>query len=141
MNKQKNIKVDPPVEKTTALSVEYQGQMIYLNSSLVKEQKLSQQKITKLLKLHFLQAAAKDLMDHVENVKMLPKLAAVIEDLNFQMQELWGFNRDADFHHWYEVPRCTCPKMDNKDRFGTNQRIYSSECPVHNKKLKSTKSF
>jgi len=140
MSKQKISKLDF-LKKISEHSVEYQGQMIYLNSSLVEGQKLSQQQITKLLKLHFLQAAAKDLMDHVENVKMLPKLAAVIEDLNFQMQELWGFNRDANFHCWYEVPRCTCPKMDNRDRFGTDQRIYDLECPVHNKKLKSTKSF
>lgn len=55
-----------------------------------------------------------------------------LEDLEFYLQGLWGFKRDKNFHkYWLEMKGCTCPKMDNDDRFGTNYRIYNSSCPWH----------
>ena len=32
---------------------------------------------------------------------------------------------------------CTCPKMDNEDRFGTGYFIINLECPIHSSFCKS----
>lgn len=55
-----------------------------------------------------------------------------IETLEFELQDLWGFDRDRKFHsYWYKVEGCLCPKMDNKDLIGTDKRIQHFECPYH----------
>jgi len=52
--------------------------------------------------------------------------------LNFELQKLWGFPLNFNFHtYWLQVPGCVCPKLDNKDLFGTPYRNYSSGCPIH----------
>ena len=70
--------------------------------------------------------------DSVKNSKLkLKMLAAVFDALEFEQQELWNFPRDANFHHWFEFPGCTCPKMDNKEALGTNRRIIFEDCPIY----------
>ena len=64
--------------------------------------------------------------------KQLKKWDAEIKDIEFKLQEAWGFKQDSSFHrHWYEQPLCTCPKMDNKELLGTEHRLINYECPVH----------
>lgn len=55
----------------------------------------------------------------------------LIEDMEFTLQGLWKFDRSIDHHtHWIEIKGCTCPKMDNRDHWGTG-RITISDCPWH----------
>lgn len=57
----------------------------------------------------------------------------LIEDIEFTLQGIWKFPRDAKYHtHWLEIKGCTCPKMDNKDPFYYgNGKITISDCPWH----------
>ena len=62
----------------------------------------------------------------------LYKLNQSIEPLEFKMQELFGFKVDRNYHrYWCECPKCTCPKMDNRDIRGTDIRYYDEECIIH----------
>lgn len=62
----------------------------------------------------------------------LKRMVSDIEKWEFELQELWGFKRDATRHrYWYRVPGCTCPIMDNDDRLGVNERVINSICPYH----------
>lgn len=57
--------------------------------------------------------------------------AQLIEDMEFTLQGLWKFDRSKDHHtHWIDIKGCTCPKMDNKDHWGTG-RLTASDCPFH----------
>ena len=47
------------------------------------------------------------------------------------LQELWGFGADPNYIRFWEFPGCTCPKMDNEDRYGTDYEVYSDNCPIH----------
>ena len=68
----------------------------------------------------------------VKEQGVLQTLAQYIENVEFQLQEAWGFGRNVNFHsYWYRVPHCTCPKLDNKDSFGTAIRHINENCPVH----------
>lgn len=54
-----------------------------------------------------------------------------IEDCEFVLQGLWGFERNSNFHsHWIRISGCTCPTMDNVERLGFG-RIISGGCPWH----------
>jgi hypothetical protein len=44
---------------------------------------------------------------------------------------VWGFDQNPNFHHWYTVPKCRCPKLDNAERWGTSYGIVSGSCPIH----------
>ena len=58
-----------------------------------------------------------------------------LKSIEFELQELWGFEQDANYHllvgEGY-IPHCTCPLIDNKELLGTSKRIYMSNCPIHN---------
>lgn len=50
----------------------------------------------------------------------------------YGLQAAWGFPQNINFHsYWYQVPHCTCPKLDNKDSFGTDYKYIAGNCPVH----------
>ena len=55
--------------------------------------------------------------------------------VEFQLQSAWGFPSDANFHsYWYNLPHCTCPRMDNYDARGEVANYINSGCPVHGEK-------
>ena len=57
----------------------------------------------------------------------------LIEDLEFSLQGLWKFPRDANYHtHFLEIKDCKCPRLDNLERRGYG-RITNMACPWHGK--------
>lgn len=53
--------------------------------------------------------------------------------LEYVLQFLWGFELTDKMHRYdYRIKGCTCPKMDNDDRVGTDQRVVRGGCPIHN---------
>lgn len=104
---------------------------IVLNPNLVKKQNLSDEQITKITELHTEKRHLMDLMTKVDTVSLLKYYANQIENIEFSLQELWGFPKDRNYHRFWDVPKCTCPKMDNLERIGTEYKIYNSNCPIH----------
>lgn len=49
----------------------------------------------------------------------------------FLLQRAWGFTQDESYHRFWDIPGCTCPSMDNADRLGFNEKIFSGSCPIH----------
>lgn len=55
----------------------------------------------------------------------------LIEDLEYALQGLWKFPRDANYHtHFLGIKGCLCPIMENQDRFGFG-RVTNGGCPWH----------
>lgn len=55
-----------------------------------------------------------------------------IRSLEYLLQTLWGFERDARFHRYcFEIKGCTCPRMDNRDAHGTDLVFHNNDCPFH----------
>lgn len=55
------------------------------------------------------------------------------EELEFELQDLWKFDRNINFHKFWNRPRCLCPKMDNDDRYPTGNYVTMEDCPLHGK--------
>lgn len=51
------------------------------------------------------------------------------EDIQFVLQDIWGFPQVAIRHKSYFLPGCSCAKMDNEDWY-PYQRSYMLDCPV-----------
>ena len=64
-------------------------------------------------------------------VYLIGGLVQIIQELEFALQKEWNIPQDANYHTYWSRPKhCTCPKMDNKDRFGFG-KIISGDCPLH----------
>jgi hypothetical protein len=105
-----------------------------LNQKLVEQQELSQHEVQYIETLHEVRLrhiGEMSFLDPKENQDQLLELAGKIRTLDFQLQEAWHFPQDENFHRFWELPHCSCPKMDNEDRWGTEYMIRSVECIFH----------
>jgi hypothetical protein len=106
--------------------------LCWLNQQLANRQHVSDEQLAALVMSHQLKAvifeAARLSLNEPLKLKML---AAMFDALEFEQQELWNFPRDANFHFFWDFPGCTCPKLDNRERWGTGQALRSHSCPIH----------
>ncbi len=102
-----------------------------LNPFLVFEKGLDQAAIDRIAELH----RQKDLIFDRMETEDDPELLLSVTLLEFQLQKEWGFPLDSSFHRWFEVPRCKCPHLDNRENLGiSNYRIINGDCPWHGTK-------
>ena len=102
-----------------------------LNPKLVNQQQLTDEDIDKLEMLHHIKKCMHSIS--IEDLPIPPKgYVKAMEDLEYQMQELWGFERNSAYHqHWFRDPKCSCPTLDNLDLIGIDRRIKSLSCNLH----------
>ena len=91
-------------------------------------------------KLHTLHCSAEAICDYIDwlvekkaSRDIIDTASEYLEKLEFDMQDCWGFERDANKHTWWLQPKsCTCPKLDNTDpMFYGRGKIKVEDCPVH----------
>ena len=110
-----------------------------MNPRLIEQQKISDEDIIELERLHSVREELFDIasdcdLDDPASVATLRTMADLLECLEYSMQRVWKFPQDSNFHTWWIIiPHCVCPRMDNRDNFGTKYRVISGECPVHNR--------
>ena len=123
-------------EKKFDLDVKYKDQVeSHLNPSLVLKQKLTQEDIDEIKRLHVIRLELFDYMRKPEVARdrdLLRHCVQGMEDIEFCMQMAWKFDKDRSKHTWwYQVPNCECPMIDNHDLFGIDRRIINQDCPCH----------
>lgn len=108
-----------------------------LNPKLVEKQQLTEENIQTIIdlhneRLHMFHHLKKVDPNTEEGRAELREAAKTLEELEYGMQEAWGFPRSRDHHTWwYEIPHCRCPRSDNRDMFGIDQRYIRKNCPAH----------
>ena len=138
------------------LNLILKARKLNLNEKLMIERNLSNKEIKKIIKLHkklktifkyeklYLKELRKiqkttsttfeeKLIIQGQIIKtILKSLAKKVEKIEFKLQKNWRFTQDIKYHSWwFKQPACSCPKMDNKERFGIDERIYSENCLIH----------
>ena len=118
--------------KIEDLIAEYKKKKVYISPRLLRAKNITEPKqIKALVNSHVEKLKVIELMDLTDDIVELHNLAKKIEKIEFKQQKLWGFQQNPDYHHWWKVPKCICPSMDNDDNYGTKYRIVNSKCPVH----------
>lgn len=117
------------------LEVYFKGKLeLNLNKNLVETQKLSELDVDVLKALHCDRLRLFEKMTGTHDSKELKRLALEMKEIEFSMQEAWKFPRDEKKHSWwFQLPKCTCPKMDNRGRWGLGNFIINEECILHGK--------
>ena len=102
-----------------------------LSQRLITQKGLTQEYVDLIKMQHVRKLEIFDLMQVEISPKVLKELATKVTRIEFELQKLWGFPLDKNYHRFWEVPACICPAMDNYDRYPTGYYVINSSCPVH----------
>ena len=106
----------------------------HLNQNLVARNNVSPEAQTQLCELYDRLEALIEEGDASLSVEVNREIADKIEQLEFNLQRLWGFG-ESQMHHryWSRLQMCLCNanSMDNSDNFGY-RRIIRMDCLIHN---------
>ena len=105
-----------------------------LNSSLLKKQGIDVVDVFKIERLHEIRKIVVDIIDNIDDVEKIRYFAKIITQIDFQLQKLWKFPLNINYHRWFELSKCSCPKYDNVEYIGTGYRIINPSCILHGKK-------
>jgi hypothetical protein len=111
--------------------VEFNGEVTYINHRLINSRNIDDATLELIKERHRERIDIFQRARKTQDKESLTFLAKAYERVEFQLQQLWGFDQNSNYHRWFELPGCTCPKVDNIDRLGTPYRVYSVDCPVH----------
>lgn len=112
------------------MKIEYKNHSININDKFIEKQGVND--IEELKQCYFDLYDIFDIMENTNDRILLYELTRSIEDVEFRMQKCWNFTVDRNMHrYWFECPKCTCPKLDNRDNIGTEYRIFDLDCIVH----------
>lgn len=104
---------------------------IQLNYLLVLKQKLSEEDVKEIKRLHKKIARLYDKIEKTKDKAILQE----IEDATMDLQRAWKFEPNKNYHEFWRIPGCECPKYDNEDLKGVDLAIYSQNCPWHGYEL------
>jgi uncharacterized protein YegP (UPF0339 family) len=111
--------------------LEYNGHKIALNLNLIKKNNLSQKAVDKILELHRIRLDIEDAMKESDDKGELGIYLDQWHQNQFDLQSAWGFERDINYHMFWELPKCTCPKLDNYDAYPTGRYVTTHDCILH----------
>ena len=110
--------------------VEHSYGSCYLNPQLIDRQDCWEN-VDDLVTKH------KEKLDIYENIlkeddkEKLKEYAKKITEIEFELQRLWKFKQDRNYHRFWETPKCTCPKLDNEENYPIGYYTVSEDCPLH----------
>ena len=121
--------------KPDKYTVKYRGKAACrINPLLLKKQK-AEDNLELIKYLHKQRLLLEDLMKYHTGPEGYTGVLEVINkdwrEVQFKLQDAWGFDRDARMHRFWEVPGCKCPKMDNNDSYPSGRYIVSGNCLIH----------
>ena len=110
---------------------------VRLNPNLVRNQGLNQRQVDLIAQKHQELDQLIDMINGLEwneeNKQQILQLTKSVELYEFQLQKLWGFEQDRNFHtHWVRIEHCSCRTMDNMERLGLGVGYYRyGNCKIH----------
>lgn len=87
--------------------------------------------LDKIKEAYLLKYVIYDVIEETTDKKQLKSLVADLTEVEFEIQELFGFERNAWYHRFWMTPGCQCPRLDNEENFGTKYSIIAEDCPLH----------
>ena len=67
-------------------------------------------------------------MTKCSDIYTLVEASRIWTDIQYKLQDAWGFERDSNYHRFWDLPHCTCPVMDNNDAYPTKYTMVHSGC-------------
>ena len=120
------------MDKFDVIALDGKTVLTHLNSRLAERQKVTANQLQALRASHVVRRTVFDLAKaNIDHPTTLQMLARVFDNLENEQQALWNFPVDPNHHRFFDMPGCTCPRMDNEERLGTPYKTYDTTCPIH----------
>ncbi len=111
----------------------YKNNKIGLNESLAKKQGLSQDDFDKLHSLYESYYELKTVLDGKIDDSMIDRYVNIVKELESKIQISWNFPHNPNYHYFtFTLDKCCCPKLDNYERRGVAEKVYNTNCRIHN---------
>lgn len=99
--------------------VEFDGEpACILNARLFKEQGCYEN-LEAIKAAHQERIALSKKMENENDRTILKKYDKEYTKLEYKLQKLWKFPKNAAYHRFWDRPKCSCPVLDNEDRYPT----------------------
>lgn len=112
------------------------GKTHTLNISLLITKSINEKTANRIKSLHRKKLRMFDVMqklDPIANIEQLKTYETRITKNEFALQELWGFEKKANYHKFWELPHCNCPSLDNLDMYPSDSYYINASCLYHGK--------
>ena len=70
--------------------------------------------------------------------KRAKELVKRFTELEFKLQDAWGFNRDIKYHRFWEPIACVCPKIDNDEAWPLGIYGINYRCILHGQRTRKS---
>ena len=121
---------DPLHVPYSELVVKHKGKEVYMMNKRLLDQQNCWENLEKIKAAHVKKLDIYDLISATDSPINLKYYAKLLMEIEFELQGLWKFSLDYNFHRIWEYPKCACPKMDNLDRY-PHGHIIVANCPLH----------
>lgn len=121
---------DPLHIPSARLVVWHKGKETILINKRLLDMQNCWENLETIKELHSEKLHIYDEMNETDDPGLLLLFDALLTNIEFELQALWKFTQDINFHRFWERPKCTCPKLDNIDNYPYRQ-IISGDCPLH----------
>ncbi len=112
------------------LVVEYDGIPFTMMSKALLDQQNCWQNLEEIKEAHWFKYLIFHMIMETNDRAELKSLSLDLQEIEFHLQELWGFPLNANYHRFWDYPKCKCPKKDNQDAY-PNYQIINLNCPLH----------
>ena len=102
-----------------------------INDRLIESKGIDDITLREIIRIHEHKLVIYACIENESNIEVLPTYAKILTYYETLLQMLWGFPDNKKFHRFWNTPRCTCPKLDNEDRYPNGYYIRNLECPLH----------
>jgi len=138
--------------------ITYKGRKIVLNKRLIDDKGLDEEMFDKIKELHK-KAIDIDIILSNKFLRFLYRIVLFLKGIfsetpylmdisindketikhylyewmivQYGLQHSCGFMLDKKYHKFWNLTACTCPKMDNDDRWPNVNYVYSDDCHLH----------
>ena len=114
------------------------GHIVELNYILAEEQSLSDHDMNCIIEEHLKRVKIFKQMEETDDKKTLRALAKKVEQIEYQLQELWRFEPNNLYHTWWhQVPKCKCAGPRSGYNIAKHEvtvfRKIADDCIIHGK--------
>lgn len=102
-----------------------------INKKLAKDRNIPDKTINEIELYHELRDFIHKRMGKTKSRKNLQTYNKSLDIIEEILQELWGFDRNINYIKFWERPKCSCPHLDNNDRYPYGYYIINNDCVLH----------
>ena len=122
---------DPLHVPSTRLVIWHNGHgIIMLNRRLLDRQNCWEN-LDEIKELHSERLHLRDMMEDTEDDDFLLLCNEYYTLIEYELQVLWKFPQDSNFHKFWNRPKCICPSLDSEDSYPSGHYVVNQECKLH----------